>query len=383
MSLNNDKTGRNYGIDLLRLLSMFMVVVLHVLGRGGILKSVTSLTLRGELFWALEITCYCAVNVFAIISGYVGLKAKHKASNLINLCLQVVFYAILITGSEIAILLITGSEISFKTIILHLFPTLRAMWYFSAYFCLFFFMPILNSIIENIPKKTLQSRAIFVFLIFCCATQLTTKVSNLAGGYSVLWLAILYLLGAYMSKYKTLDRTNLWGDFLGFIVCVTLTIISRIAIGYLYAPKINLMVSYTSPTIVLSAIFLVSMFSKINMRALSIKAVSFLSPMAFGVYLIHCHPYLFDYMTDAFEWIANLPPYYALLVVLLVALSIFTACLFIDYIRYLTFKLCKVNKLSNAIERFFTKIINGTLKLFNKNEEQNNLENLLIDNDKP
>lgn len=26
---------RNYGIDLLRMISMFMVVVLHVLGQGG------------------------------------------------------------------------------------------------------------------------------------------------------------------------------------------------------------------------------------------------------------------------------------------------------------------------------------------------------------
>ena len=30
---------RNYGIDLLRIVSMFMVVLLHTLGQGGILKS--------------------------------------------------------------------------------------------------------------------------------------------------------------------------------------------------------------------------------------------------------------------------------------------------------------------------------------------------------
>lgn len=370
MSLSNFETKRNYGIDLLRLLSMFMVVVLHVLGRGGILDSVTSLTFRGELFWALEITCYCAVNVFAIISGYVGFKAKHKGSKLINLCLQVAFYAIIITVVEVAVLLTTGSGIiSVKTIVLHLFPSLRSMWYFSAYFCLFFFMPILNSIIENVSNKILQRCAIFVFLVFCCVTQLTTNVAGLDGGYSVLWLAILYLLGAYMAKYKTLSETKLWKDFLGFVVCVVATIISRIVIGHLKVSKINLLVSYTSPTVVLSAVFLVSMFSKIKTRALSIKVISFLSPMAFGVYIIHCHPYLFGYMTNAFIWIANLPLYYALFVVLLVALVIFIVCLIIDYIRCLLFKLCRVNKLSNSIERFFIKITTRILRLFNKNEE--------------
>ncbi|MBQ5998579.1 MAG: hypothetical protein IJL70_03820 [Treponema sp.] len=30
---------RNYGIDLLRILAMYMVVVLHVLGCGGILEN--------------------------------------------------------------------------------------------------------------------------------------------------------------------------------------------------------------------------------------------------------------------------------------------------------------------------------------------------------
>lgn len=30
--------NRNYGIDLLRIVSMFMVVNLHVLGRGGTIK---------------------------------------------------------------------------------------------------------------------------------------------------------------------------------------------------------------------------------------------------------------------------------------------------------------------------------------------------------
>ena len=30
-------TERNYGIDLFRMLAMFMVAILHVLGQGGIL----------------------------------------------------------------------------------------------------------------------------------------------------------------------------------------------------------------------------------------------------------------------------------------------------------------------------------------------------------
>jgi surface polysaccharide O-acyltransferase-like enzyme len=219
-------------------------------------------------------------------------------------------------------------------------------------------MPILNTIVENVPKEVLQKCAIFVFIVFCCATQLITNVVNLNGGYSVLWLAILYLLGAYMAKNKTLRNTKIWVDFLGFIVCVIVTVISRIAMGNLFGRGINILVSYTSPTIVLSAVFLVSMFSKLKMRTKSIKIISFLSPMAFGVYLIHCHPYVFNYMADKFVWVASLPLYYALFVVLLIALAIFIFCIIIDYIRLLIFKVCKINKLSNNIARVFTKVTN-------------------------
>lgn len=337
-------------------------------GQGGVLENITNLTVRGELFWALEITCYCAVNVFAIISGYVGLNAKRKGTSIINLCMQVAFYAIVYTCVEVVVLLSTRGEITIKGILANLFPSVHSMWYFSAYFCLFFFMPILNSVIENVSKKVLQKSAIFIFLIFCCATQLTSNVSNLKAGYSVLWLAIMYLLGAYMAKYKTLSNTKIWVDFLGFIVCVIVTVISRIAMGNLFGRGINILVSYTSPTITLCAVFLVSVFSKIKTSTKLTKTVAFLSPLAFGVYLVHCHPYVFGNLSGAFAFIANMPLYYAIFVVILVALCIFIACLIIDYLRLILFKLCKVNKLSILIENAFKKITDGIVNLFDKSK---------------
>lgn len=39
---------RNYGIDLLRIVSMMMVVLLHVLGQGGILDGSDPLTVKSE-----------------------------------------------------------------------------------------------------------------------------------------------------------------------------------------------------------------------------------------------------------------------------------------------------------------------------------------------
>ena len=264
-TLISEKRERNHGIDLLRLVSMFMVVMLHLLGGGGILDNTQELSLRSELFWTVEVICYCAVNVYAIISGYVGLKAKHKFTNLINLCIQITFYSFVITGIDLVMLLVKGESISLYKTFTNLFPSMsfvyHGLWYFSAYFCLFFFMPILNSIVENVPRNTLKTVAVFVFIVFCGWTQIYTDIAHLGRGYSVLWLAILYVFGAYLAKYDVLKNLSAAKSVLGYLICVAVTMLSRFAMGSVFPKRINLLVSYTSPTIVLCAVFLFNIFT--------------------------------------------------------------------------------------------------------------------------
>ena len=42
---------RNYGIDLLRMIAMLMVVILHILGKGGVLQAAPPLSIRYETAW--------------------------------------------------------------------------------------------------------------------------------------------------------------------------------------------------------------------------------------------------------------------------------------------------------------------------------------------
>ena len=92
------KPGRNYGIDFLRILSMFFVLLLHILNQGGVIASSEKLSLGYNLSWFIETCAYCAVNCYALISGFIGYKSKHKYSNIINLYIQTAFYALLATG---------------------------------------------------------------------------------------------------------------------------------------------------------------------------------------------------------------------------------------------------------------------------------------------
>ncbi|MBQ6946801.1 MAG: acyltransferase, partial [Clostridia bacterium] len=86
---NNKPVVRNEGIDLLRIISMFMVVLLHVLGVGGLLKAANDAPIGYEALRVLQIGATCAVNCYGLISGYVGYKGKFKLSSIALMWLQV------------------------------------------------------------------------------------------------------------------------------------------------------------------------------------------------------------------------------------------------------------------------------------------------------
>ena len=84
---------RNYGIELLRLVLMFMVCVLHTLGRGGILNESAGGSVQYNVFWFLEILSFCAVNGFALISGYTASDRPRKYEKIVEMWIQVFFYS--------------------------------------------------------------------------------------------------------------------------------------------------------------------------------------------------------------------------------------------------------------------------------------------------
>ena len=67
---------RNRGIDLLRMTAMWMVVILHILNKGGVLAAAAPLSAGQGTARLLETAAYCAVNCYGLISGYVGVQRR-------------------------------------------------------------------------------------------------------------------------------------------------------------------------------------------------------------------------------------------------------------------------------------------------------------------
>lgn len=341
---------RNYGIDFLRIMSMFMIVNLHILGHGGILsnESLQFLSIRFHLVWLIETICYVAVNCYALISGFVGINSKFKYSNIFWLWLRVVFYSVFI---YIAFCVFGLETFDINNFSKTFFPVLNSRyWYFNAYFCLFFFIPILNSAVQNLDYKVLKNLIIgIVITLSVLPTIQGQDIFNTVRGYSAIWLISLYLIGAFIKKYELHLKFTKLKMILIFAACVILELFSVILKNYFIAKgyrdiKISLLV-YTSPTMLLSGIVLLIFFSQLKINKLK-KVISFLSPLCFSVYLIHEH-YLVknNFINDKFIYFLTFSSPKILLSILITSIVIFSICIFIDYFREKLFK-----KIKNVIK---------------------------------
>ena len=63
------KKERMANLEVLRCVAMMMVVVLHYLGKGGLLPDLTApLSVQDMVAWLLEAFCIVAVNVYMTVS---------------------------------------------------------------------------------------------------------------------------------------------------------------------------------------------------------------------------------------------------------------------------------------------------------------------------
>ncbi len=351
-------TEYNYGIGLFRIISMFMVLILHILGHGSIWDATDALTVNHETAWLLAVGAYCAVNSYALISGYVGYGKRHKYSKLLYLYLQVIFYTLITT----AVFYVYRPELIGPQALFHAaFPfAFNTYWYFTAYFCLFFFMPFYNLMLDTFDRAVMKKMLVTMFVVFSVLPVLFQSDFPFTGnGFSFLWLSVLYIAGAYMKKYAGALSYNNKKNLLGYFFCVILTWMSKIVIEFVNFKKTgtpgdgNYLISYVSPTIVSCSVFLLLFFSRLDCREGLKRLIRFFVPVSFGIYLFHEEPLIREaFIVGAFRHYIELNPFLMVLAVLITALVIGFAGALIDRVRLEIFNILKVKQHCGNIERY-------------------------------
>lgn len=347
---------RNYGIELLRIIAMFMIVVYHVLGQGGVIGSMAFHTPHYHVASFLYVVCSCAVNVYALISGFVLCDKKFHISRLFNLYLTVAFYTVLI----FLVLIILGYDVvSPKNVLQALLPlSSHHYWYLSSYFGLLILMPFLNRALVIVEKRELILVASVGFVFFSVIPTLLRKDPFLTNaGISTIWLCILYLVGGYIRKYDVLSKIKSSFFLILFLIMVLITYLSKIIIVstiesfFHRSASGDIFISYTSPMIIVMSIALFCFIASKSFAKSTIKIIKMLSPMTLSVYVIHENLLVRKYFVNGFaSFFLDNSVYVFTLLVLGAAVFIYFSCSVIDYLRIGLFRLLGVRKILNFID---------------------------------
>lgn len=354
---------RNYGIDFLRMISMIMIVMLHTLGHGGILRSVSFLSVHYQIAWLLEVIAFGAVNTYAMISGFVGVDSHFKISNILTLWFQVLFYGILINT---AFFFLLPESRNISGWIQALFPvTRKEYWYFTAYTGVFFLSPFINQMFRNLSEKQMKTLFCFILIVFSViptVSQIFTPQQDVfytGDGYSVFWLTLMYLFGACIKKLNLISASKKKRYFIIYSFCIFITWSSKILVEKFFSINgftldSSFLIHYTSPFIVVSAMSLLFVFSSMDFSDFAKKMIMLISPLSFGVYLLHDHPLVRNYiMADRFAFITNGSVLKMLLFFFGIILAIFTVGCCVDAVRSKLFQLLHIRKFLSKFDRYF------------------------------
>lgn len=258
---------------------MFFVVILHNLYYGNLLNHGGLTGASWMSAWLIESLASVAVNLFAMITGYLSIGRSFKSSRVVEVVLQAVFWAWVC----LLVSVLMGIKLPKMAVISWLLPV-KQFWYVNSYIGLMFLTPILQKGIRQLKQK--QFAALLVVLLAVSGTFGFIGVFDLNNGYSAYWLVVMYLTGAYLKLYPVRFRDKrvlLFGIYLGTAVLSTIMEYSL----QVHRDDPFALIHYISPLTILGSIALFILLSQMRINARWAKRLlKFFAPISFGVYLI-------------------------------------------------------------------------------------------------
>lgn len=306
---------RNSNIELLRIVSMLMVVVLHFNNNGantGIVNMPEVLTERLTWGFLVESLCLVAVNCFVLISGYFAIKLKVRS--LLKFYLQCfiigLFSYLFYFGLSGGFSTWQSAEglFTMKILIERLLAfTHNGWWFVVSYVGLMLLSPLLNSAVDNMTRKRfLHSLILFSIVILYLGWYQKVEVTNY--GNSLISFIWIYLLGRYIGKHVQIEsiRKYRWLWLAGYLISA-LALFGMIMLRYHFSIEMHYPLDYNNPFVVVAAMMLLLFFLSFSFRS---KVINGIASSVFAAYLIQesCyfgHEWLYPQMREMFVHVSD------------------------------------------------------------------------------
>ena len=327
------KNNRKVNIEILRILSMLLVMVIHynvpINGQTSheMLMAMPMKTLGVTILKSLSFLC---VNSFILISGYFGIHWKWKS--ICNYLFQIFIWSIFVYF----ICVIVGVHcFNVKSFIHQVFFCLGYNWFFTVYLGLYMMAPVLNKFIEHVEEKQLATFLIVYLLYQTIFGYILKNRYEFNQGLTIMSFIGLYLIGSYLRKttlgiFKLSANKNL----LVYLTITFLLVIISITANFFGFNKD--IFSYINPFVILQTVFLFLFFRELKIKNYE-KIILFFSSSSFAGLLIHSFDGGILYNSILYKIDNTLPlPF---IFTMLFIVSWFTFAVLLDKIRILIFKL--------------------------------------------
>lgn len=331
-------TTRDSNMELLRIIAMLLVLIVHADFMALKFPSLNDLdtapitTFSRIYIGALSDVC---VNVFVLISGWYGIKLRIRS--LLKIIFQTSFFCVLMflcfgQPSDISYVLRECANILL----------LRHFWFVRAYILLCLMAPILNAFVEKASKEEFK----WILIAYFTVQTLFSYIGNdiwYYDGYSPLTFIGLYLLARYMRVYspRFASLPRKWDLSIYLFTSLVITSISIVLLLLDWGG--GRMYNYTSPLMIISSVYLLLYFSKLDINSAFINWVAISS---FAAYLLHMNPYFIDkwFVDVIHNWWLTEPIGVFTLYTSAYIVALFTIAIIIDKLRILLFDILNICK---------------------------------------
>ena len=328
---------RNYNLDVLRCLAMFLVVMWHFYYHGMRISSVFAAgVLTGGMglanYWLsqwLVIVCSACVNLFVLISGYFLVGRPFNGKRVILLWLEVFFY-----GTVIA-LLFSASPV------LYLFPIGRtAYWFVPSYVGLVCLAPFLSSLVAALTRPQYK-RLLLVLTLLGCTLTMGFPFGDAMGaskGFSLIWFVVLFFFGGYIQRFPVRMSART-----AFLACLGVSVAAMLLVLVKTLVRQEMVFekpAYNSFGFFIALFLFIGFRQKKETAAAWAKGLSWCAPYVFAVYLISEHPLLRRWLWgELVDWRPLINHWWFIPAMLGAVAAVFVLCVLVDYGRAWLFKL--------------------------------------------
>lgn len=298
--LNTAPETRMANMELLRIVSMMLVVTLHFLWKGGCLTPLSQPVIpsQGYLAWGLEALAIVAVNIYMLLSGYFLIESRFKVKRLLGLLFQIFFYSIGI-GVVAAVFGYApeGGFSIYYLVQLCLPVSTNHYWFMTVYIFMYLFAPVLSQGIKKLTKRQFQIVLFLLIFVFSVIKSVVpVRLTADMGGYDCIWYLCIFMVAAYIRLYGLPFFKNAVRSLFVYLASAACIIVITFLLRYIYLQTgkledmLDICYDYNHILVLAASVGLFYLFYHIKIRnGIVSRVICRIAPYTLGVYLWHEH----------------------------------------------------------------------------------------------